>query len=185
MRDDKKALQLLHDAAEMGDEMAASELGDIYWDGKGNSDPSWTQTRQDYAEAAKWYLAAAGRGDSGAQFMIGEMYYDGLGVLQDFSQAYFWLNLAASDPVANRLGHEYVNIAREKRDKSASHLTAERLNRTQESLANWRAAPSTDDVFPDWRKNPAPGSDDKRRVTDLIAGSVCSRWDVSTQTEAK
>ncbi len=85
--DEKKAFQLLNAAAEMGHDGAQLDLGNIYWDGKGNSDPPWTAARQDYAKAAKWYLAAAKRGNSIAQEKIGLMYYRGLGIVQDFAQA--------------------------------------------------------------------------------------------------
>jgi hypothetical protein len=186
VRDDKKALQLLHTAAEMGDDPAQLDLGDIYFDGNGNWDPPWTQVRQDYAEAAKWYLSAAQRGNSIAQRKIGLMYYGGFGVVQDFAEAYFWLNLVVASPFENAMGGEDLSSARRMRDEAASHLTTERLNRTQELLAKWRALPSTRDKWmSDWRKNPSGQSDDGRRVTDLFAGSVCSRWNVPSQKEAK
>jgi hypothetical protein len=190
-RDDKKGLQLLHDAAKNGDDSAQFDLGNIYFDGKGNADPPWTQVTQDYAESAKWYLAAAQRGNSLAQRQIGLMYYGGLGVVQDYAQAYFWLNLALADPTLNKMGggdpslSKALGFERQIRDKAASHLTTERLDRTQELLTKWQRVPSIDKFFPDWRKHPAPESGDKRGITDLFAGSVCSRWDVSSQTKPR
>jgi len=38
---------------------------------------------QDYKEAVKWYLKAAEQGYALAQFNLGNMYYNGDGVLQD------------------------------------------------------------------------------------------------------
>jgi len=55
-KDDRKALRMLREAAELGNDLAQMHLADIYWDGKGNSDPPWTTLGQDYEEAAKWYL---------------------------------------------------------------------------------------------------------------------------------
>jgi TPR repeat protein len=126
VRDDKKALQLLRSAAEKGHDGAQLTLAGIYLDGKGNSDPPWTQARQDYSEAAKWYLAAAEHGVAIAQEQVGLMYYGGIGVDRDYSQAYFWLSLAISEEMNRK-----EDIARrvKRRDEVASHLTKDRLNR--------------------------------------------------------
>jgi uncharacterized protein len=169
--DEKKAFQLLNAAAENGHDGAQLELADIYWDGRG-ADPPWTVARQDYAEAAKWYLAAAKRGNSIAQEKIGLMYYRGLGVVQDFGQAYFWSSLAA----ANANLDQVARSAREMRDEIASHLTTERINRTQETLGKWRALPSTSTFHPEWRQNPGRNINDGPRVAELPVGSACSRW---------
>jgi uncharacterized protein len=47
-------------------------------------------------EAAKWYREAADHGLALAQLELGMVYFIGQGVLQDYVQAYAWLNLAAA-----------------------------------------------------------------------------------------
>jgi hypothetical protein len=50
---------------------------------------------QDDAEAVNWYRKAAAQGYSDAQFNLGIMYQNGLGIPQDYVQAHMWFNLAA------------------------------------------------------------------------------------------
>jgi hypothetical protein len=61
-------------------------LGDMHIKGFG--------VRQDWAEAAKWYLQAADQGHPVAQFMLGVLYSSGLGVLQDNVQAHRWFSVS-------------------------------------------------------------------------------------------
>jgi TPR repeat protein len=176
-KDDKKAFRMLQEAAEMGHDDAQFELADIYWDGKGNSDPPWTSGYQDYSEAAKWYLAAAKRGNSSAQEKIGLIYYRGMPLTQDFSEAYFWLSLAFANQIANRdksyAGH--LKAIKAMRDEAGSRLTTERLNHIQDLLKNWRASPSSRHDGLEWRDRPAVRRDERRITNDeLFAGSACS-----------
>ena len=72
-------------------------LGRIY------SDPK-SGVKND-AEAAKWYKQAADRGDAVAQVALGAMYVDGIGVKQDYGEAYKWLYLVVTGEditIANR-----------------------------------------------------------------------------------
>jgi TPR repeat protein len=50
---------------------------------------------QDSAEAVRWYLLAADKGNEEALCFIGKMYETGDGVDQDFSEAMRWYQLAA------------------------------------------------------------------------------------------
>jgi len=49
----------------------------------------------------KWYRLAAEQGDQLGQCSLGEMYYEGRGVPQDYVIAHMWVNLAASQGVEN------------------------------------------------------------------------------------
>ena len=51
---------------------------------------------QDYKTAIRWYKLAAEQGYAYAQTAIGHMYLNGHGVLQDYTRAYMWFNIAAS-----------------------------------------------------------------------------------------
>ncbi len=48
------------------------------------------------ADDPKHCLEAAERGDANCQYLVGLMYYEGVGALQDFIKAHMWLNLSAS-----------------------------------------------------------------------------------------
>ena len=71
-----------------GDPKAQSELGDMYYFGL-------KDFPEDDAEAAKWYRLAAEQGHAGAQYLLGEMYYDGHGVEQDYTTALKWYRRSA------------------------------------------------------------------------------------------
>jgi TPR repeat protein len=76
--------------AEAGDVQAQNVLGEIYAEGK--------QVRGNYAEAAKWYRAAAEKGFQGladAQYNIAGMYGLGRGVGRNPKEALRYYNLAA------------------------------------------------------------------------------------------
>ena len=51
----------------------------------------------DFKEAVKWYQKAADQGFAMAQLNLGLLYFLGKGVLEDFVQAYAWLNIAAAN----------------------------------------------------------------------------------------
>jgi TPR repeat protein len=181
-RDDEKAVRMLRKAAEMGHDGAQFDLANIYWDGKGDADPPWTTARQDYAEAAKWYLAAAKRGNTFAQEKIGLMYYRGIALTQNFAEAYFWLNLATSDSIRNYMASkrsddaQEFNASKKMRDEAGSRLTPERLNLIQDQLKNWSALPSAShSELYEWRDHPAIRSQARITRDNLPAGSICSQ----------
>jgi TPR repeat protein len=63
-----------------------------------------------FAEALKWLYLAADKGDAVAQYNIGGMYYNGLGVTKDYSQALSWFQKAAAQGNAdaeNSIGSMY------------------------------------------------------------------------------
>lgn len=68
--------------------IAATNLGILYYDGK--------DVPIDYVESAKWLEKAATpigseKGDPEAGFILGQMYYNGQGVIRDLKQArYYW-----------------------------------------------------------------------------------------------
>jgi hypothetical protein len=85
---------------------------------------------------------AANIGESDAQFYLGNLYTAGTEVPQDYVEAYFWLDLAASGRPDTISQKERINA----RDASASHLTPEILLQTQERARKWFADhPRNDD----------------------------------------
>ena len=51
---------------------------------------------QDYEEAVKWYTQSAKQGYRRAQHRLGAMYARGLGVAVNYTKAYAWCKVAAS-----------------------------------------------------------------------------------------
>ena len=84
----ERAIELLARPAQEGDPTAATYLGFIYQEGRG--------APKDYAEAARWFNAAAVQGEPNAQYFLALLYDKGFGVGRDFVTAYFWLDLAAA-----------------------------------------------------------------------------------------
>ena len=82
-------LDALHRLAEQGDATAQFALGARYATGDG--------VKQDYAEAAHWFLLAADQGDAKAQSVLAAYYWDGTGVQKDLGKAYFWAILARAN----------------------------------------------------------------------------------------
>lgn len=50
----------------------------------------------DYKKAMEWYLKAANNGNAKAQYNLGAMYVNGIGVKSDYVEARKWLEKAAT-----------------------------------------------------------------------------------------
>jgi len=68
-----------------------------------------------------------------AQYNLGIFYYMGLGVPQDYAEAYFWLDLVA----AGKLDVPDTEKGAKFRDEAASHLTPADLSLEQERARQW------------------------------------------------
>lgn len=88
-------LERLHEAAEQGNVKAQTSLGDRYFRG----DRVAQRVAGDWDDAdvvaVKWYAKAARRGDSRAQYKLGEMYGEGAGVEQSDRRMVKWMVRAA------------------------------------------------------------------------------------------
>ena len=113
------AARLFHPLAEQGDARAQSNLGVMYYEGRG--------VPQDYQEALKWYRKAAEQGDEGAQSQLGLMYQKGQGVPQGLVRAHMWYNIAAA-----ALSGDVGKMSMNSRDSVASQMTAAQIEKTQE-----------------------------------------------------
>ena len=105
----------------------------------------------DTVEALSQWRAAAKGGDRRAMLLLGRLYVQGLGVLQDYIEAHKWLNLAASRGEAAALTE---------RDALAAKMTAQQIEVAQERAVSWRPDAST-----------AAGTPGARAVTEAAAGS--------------
>ena len=114
-------------AADKGSAAAALHLAQLYRDGgKG--------LLRDMVQAAEWYRKAADQGDAGAQATLGVLYSIGQGVAQDYVEAYYWFDLAASAK-----GPKQEQYAAN-RQMAGTHITADELAGVEERVAKWIAA---------------------------------------------
>lgn len=85
------ALEACLGSAEQGDVRSQLLLGIIYSGISLNGE----SLPPNYTEAVRWYRAAAEQGNAFAQFRLGEMYLEGLGVEYDPALSFHWYSLAA------------------------------------------------------------------------------------------
>ena len=119
--DDAEAVRWYRLAAEQGLADAQFNLGNMYRiqryvNNSGSIRISGSIRRAgeiegDDAEAVRWYRLAAEQGHADAQFNLGDMYTDGLGVAQDYAEATLWYHSAAEQGHASgqdNLGSMYA-----------------------------------------------------------------------------
>ena len=85
--------------------------------------------RQDYKEAVKWYRLAAEQGGAGAHIVLGEMYFQGQGVPQDYVSAHMWWSICGSS--GKKECAELINIVKKK-------MTPSQIEKAQELARNWK-----------------------------------------------
>ncbi|WOJ96334.1 tetratricopeptide repeat protein [Congregibacter brevis] len=82
------AIVMLRDAANNGHSSAQSEMGDLFFEGRG--------VVQDFVQASDWYKKAASQGYAEAMYGLGKMSRSGWGMEVSLVDAYVWLNLASA-----------------------------------------------------------------------------------------
>ena len=85
--------------------------------------------RRDYATAVRLIRPLAEQGDANAQYNLGVLYDNGLGVPQDRVRAYMWLNLAAMQ------GRESAATIR---DLVARLMTPVQISEAQKMAREWK-----------------------------------------------
>lgn len=120
-----KAMAELIPAAEGGDVRAQTNLGSIYYYGKGIS--------VNFDKAFRWYHAAALQGDLDAQIGLAIMYIKSQGVQGDFAIAYMWLTLV-QDKMPPGFDRDRVGV---NRDYVGSQMTADDLRRASDLVQTW------------------------------------------------
>jgi len=88
--------------------------------------------KEDYVEGAKWLQRAAQQGNGDAQLQLGELHRNGRGVVQDFVEAFLWLNVAATS--TNTIPTDNLTEAG-KNVFEAIGSTADRARRARSDLA--------------------------------------------------
>ena len=90
--------------------------------------------KADAGAAVDWFRRAADQGDNVAQFALGALYTQGLGVPKDYVEAYFLFHLAAvhSPPGRTRdKAAQYMEIV-------GNHLTHQEINEAKRLVRKWR-----------------------------------------------
>ncbi len=87
------------------------------------SDGLYQYLRGQYSNALNEFIPLANEGNPEAQYILGSMYAQGKGVLQDYAQAHAWFNLAASQ------GHDKASLYR---DEIAQKMTPNQVARAQQ-----------------------------------------------------
>ena len=105
VRNDKLSLKLARNSSYLGSRYGQFVLGKLYENGGGGI--AWSN-----AQAVAFYRLAAAQNLDEAQCSLGNMYYDGLSVAQDYDEALQWHHLAAAKGHPDALffvaaSHEY------------------------------------------------------------------------------
>jgi len=94
------------------------------------TDAQETSSQQDNLAAMR---KTAESGDLEAQCKLGAIYYLGLWVSQDYAEAYFWYDLAASGDI----GPARREVIDQLRADAAKHLAQADLNQAQDRAQKW------------------------------------------------
>jgi TPR repeat protein len=105
---------------------AQNEIGDMYLHGWG--------VPADAAKAFIWYLQAATRGSTEAQYNLSRLYAEGKGVPEDKVEAYFWLTLCARDPASG------VPLPANALTDAAKRLNDEELQAVKVRVMSWKVS---------------------------------------------
>ena len=101
IEDYKTAFKEWRPLAEEGDAKSQTNLGILYYNGKG--------VLKDYKKALEWLTKAAEQGEAEAQFILGEIYIEGKAAPKSFKTAKYWVQLAYENGFdrAEALWNEY------------------------------------------------------------------------------
>jgi TPR repeat protein len=126
-KDLQQAAAWYQKAADRKDIAGELHLAALYRDGG-------TGFARDMAQAAEWYRKAADQGDVEAQATMGTLYSMGQGVAVNYTEAYYWLYLAAA--VKGPKQEMYAAH----RQMMGEHITIDEQNAALERAAAWKAA---------------------------------------------
>ena len=99
--DNKKATKWLKLAAEGGDSFSQNWLGSAYESGPNfelkDLKGGLFQVKRDHRKAFKWHQLSAKQGNADGQYSLGKLFKSGQGVIQDYSLAHMWFNIAIAN----------------------------------------------------------------------------------------
>ena len=130
-KDESEAVRWWRIAAEHGDAVGQSNLGQMYAKGLG--------VLKDDVEAVRWNSKSAAQESDRAQNSLGYMYLNGLGIAKNYLEAVRWFNKAATKGNAYaqvNLGYMYQNGY----GVAQSHIEAGKLYRQSAAQGNLTAS---------------------------------------------
>ena len=158
--------------ARLGNADAQFELGCMYHDGYG--------VRQDYLEAAKWYLRAAEQGHASGQFNLGLMHWLGVGATHDYAEAVRWFRRAADqgdEKAQFALGLSYFHGQGVRQDLCAAYMWFDLAARSE--VADVPRFLTT------WAEFVATGDHEARNMRDHLADRMTRKQLASAQRAAR
>lgn len=126
--DPAAAFELARSAAQRGNALAETTLGDLYREGRG--------APQSDAEAALWYERASRHGSGWAQYHFATMRLAGRGTARDPADAYFWASVA--ETIAPERDKPVVTALRL---QAARELTPARQQELRQRAVAWQPQP--------------------------------------------
>lgn len=101
------------------------------------------QTQQEDAlSAAKWFRLAADQGNAEAQFYLSGMYKDGIGVREDYVEAYFWSQLAVKNGNCPSCRPDRLLIYTARLSEIEHHVTDVQKKSVASRVQEWTPTPS-------------------------------------------
>lgn len=110
----------------------------------------------DIDKAVYWLTKAAQDGDPAAQGTLGDLYKQGIGVPQNFVQAYAWQSIGVTsqtrfNPAFTTIPGDFLKVDQDERDKLYAKLTAQQKNDAQKLVEQYSTqyikAPNKLDIF--------------------------------------
>lgn len=93
---------------------------------------------KDLNQAVFWYKKAADRNDAEAQYYLGQMYRQGLGVPQDWVQAHMWFSLAGAAS-RKEIAPQNKELAEQNRKFTETNMTPKQIEEAQALASEWLA----------------------------------------------
>jgi hypothetical protein len=134
-------MNTMREKAEAGQAAFQSYFGYLYLNGVGG-------IPRDYEEAFKWYHRAADQGYVAAEYNLGIMYDEGLGVPQNHEAGYFWLTLASESSGKP----DYAA----RRDQAGLTLSLSQTDELKKRVAAWKPEIATPTIATVSAKAAAP-----------------------------
>lgn len=93
---------------------------------------------QDLNQAVFWLKKAADKGDAEAQYYLGYMYGQGLGVTQDWVQAHMWYSLVGTVS-RKKIAAQDKEQAEQNRKIAEANMTPKQIEEAQALASEWLA----------------------------------------------
>ena len=127
-------------------------------------DASAAYKRGDYKVALELLHPLAENGNVFAQSILGDMYVEGHGVVQDYVQAHMWFNLGAA---------KGGNEARRRRDALAKKMTTAQIADAQKLARDWKSTALTVKATTQTRKT--------NQILQILVNKLNGEWKVSKE----